>query len=505
LHENAEWPSNGLAIEGDFSGIQRFVLRPTPGAGGAARRLRARSFRVLALTRIVADAVESHFRNEKARLFYSAGGRFLVFAGRCHDWRERLASLQRDLDRDLLHTYRGELVFHLGAAEFNDGKIPVNCLAETMRMRKRTPLQGALIDGQRWAKDGFFRTVTSPEKCQGCGATGETVARQDERLCQACIDDQELGASLLGRGDFGLTPSDSGAIALLGRRWTAARNGRIPIRLIPHAPQDGGNLLTFDQLAKRAPGRSYLAYLRIDADRIGEKFRHQNGDARKTVELSNQLNDAFSSKVGALLAREFPDLYPVYGGGDDLFLIGPWNAVFDFAEKYRAEFRTIRNGELTFSAGVALARPREHILTKSEEAEEAIHRAKVTRDSIHALGATIPFADFSRVLSCARNLARLHGAGQVRSALLYNLMELHHRYRALKNAGSSSGTSDQELGNSERGLLWHALLFYQITRNTSGETAELLRKEFLTPGYNWKYADFIARYAMLVAGKKGED
>lgn len=75
-----EWPLKGIAIEGDFSGIQRFVLRPVPGASGAARRLRARSFRVLALTRLVAAAVEDRFRANGSRLFYSAGGRFLTVA-----------------------------------------------------------------------------------------------------------------------------------------------------------------------------------------------------------------------------------------------------------------------------------------------------------------------------------------------------------------------------------------------------------------------------------------
>src|ERR1017187_6983191 len=87
----AAWPANGVAIEGDFSGIQRFVLRPVPGASGAARRLRARSFRVLALTRLVAVSLEDRFRDAGARLFYSAGGRFLVVAAASAEWRDRLA------------------------------------------------------------------------------------------------------------------------------------------------------------------------------------------------------------------------------------------------------------------------------------------------------------------------------------------------------------------------------------------------------------------------------
>jgi hypothetical protein len=63
-----EWPQAGFAIEGDFSGIQKFVLRPLPGAGGAARRLRPRSFRVLALTRLVAHHVEQAFCDADAHL-----------------------------------------------------------------------------------------------------------------------------------------------------------------------------------------------------------------------------------------------------------------------------------------------------------------------------------------------------------------------------------------------------------------------------------------------------
>src|SRR5581483_6469036 len=95
-----EWPREGVAIEGDFSGIQRFVLRPVPGASGAARRLKARSFRVLALTRLVAEAVETRFQDVGAKLFYSAGGRFLIVSGSCRDWAQRLETLQVELDSD---------------------------------------------------------------------------------------------------------------------------------------------------------------------------------------------------------------------------------------------------------------------------------------------------------------------------------------------------------------------------------------------------------------------
>ena len=140
------WPAKGIAIEGDFSGIQRFVFRPVPGARGAARRLRARSFRVLALTRLIAETVIDRFHESRAHLFYSAGGRFLVVMEPRENWASELAILQRELDHDLLNQDHGELVFHLAGAEFEDSKIPLAILREKMNRRKQRPLEGALED-----------------------------------------------------------------------------------------------------------------------------------------------------------------------------------------------------------------------------------------------------------------------------------------------------------------------------------------------------------------------
>ena len=475
------WPAKGIAIEGDFSGIQRFVLRPVPGASGAARRLRARSFRVLALTRLVAVAVEERFRDAQASLFYSAGGRFLVVSNPCLDWRVRLALLQRELDGDLLNSYLGELIFHLAGAEFTDGNIPVAELRESMIRRRQTPLAGALRAVNRWTgEDRFVFRATQHEKCEGCGSTAP-LAGGAESLCQTCVDDRELGKGLLTAGRIALTKSKNGSIVLLGNHWALSADGEIPVPLVSHAPTERGQLATFEDLSNRAAGRGYLAFLRIDADRIGEKFRDLAGQPERIRGLSKLLDGAFSSSVSHLIASQFPNLYPVYGGGDDLFVIGPWNDILDFAAAWRSEFRAISGDHLSFSAGVALAKPRQHILTKSEEAERALNEhAKVPRDSIHALGCTIPWSEFPSVLDGARRMAVLLAEGQIRSALLHNLIELHGRWRR---------------GDAR----WHSLLFYQTERNLSGAGRDFVKQAFLSPGKLWRHANFAAQYTMLGA------
>jgi CRISPR-associated protein Csm1 len=418
------WPSAGIAIEGDFSGIQRFVLRPVPGARGAARRLRARSFRVLALTRLVAAAVEERFRDARARLFYCAGGRFIFAAESCDGWRDRLAALQQELDADLLRNYCGELAFHLAGAEFSDTRIPVAGLVREMSLRNRMPLGSILRTRTGWATTHFAVPAGQHEKCDGCGVTAAIAAREDlETLCQTCVDDRDLGRALQ-RGSTRLSKSPGGSLLLLGQRWAVSPDGEFEVPLLTHAPVDRhGELLSFEELCERAAGRPYLAYLRMDADRVGIQFSQLKGIPSSIWGLSTLLDSAFSSEIGGLIRSKYPNIYPVYGGGDDLFVIGPWNDVLDFAADWYAKFREISDRRLTFSAGVALAKPRQHILSKSEQAKDALdEEAKKHRDSIHALGCTVPWPQFAAVLDIARQLAQFHAQRQIKSAMLYNIL-----------------------------------------------------------------------------------
>jgi len=476
------WPASGVAIEGDFSGIQRFVSRPVPGASGAARRWRSRSFRVLALTRLVAAAVEQRFKDADGHLFYAAGGRFLVCASPHAGWREQLVSLQRDLDGELLSAYHGELVFHIAGAEFTDGKIPIAALGEAMRARKEMPFAYALRNGVGWATSRFAFSATDHGRCDGCGSTARLYGGygDSEKLCQTCIDDRELGKRLLSAERTALTRSRQGFISLFGEGWGISTDGPLTIPAMSHAPLDHhGEPAPFETIARMAEGRPYLAYLRIDADRIGQQFHGLAGDARRIWGLSRLLDGAFSSAVSNLIRSNYPSIYPVYGGGDDLFVIGPWNEVLGFAAAWRSEFRTISGDRLTFSAGVALAKPRQHILTKSDEAGHALdEQAKIPRDSIHALGSTLAWSEFADVLAEAGRLAGLHATGQIKGALLHNILELHARWRK----------------GDDR---WNYLLFYQVERNLAGEARSFVKRAFLSPGGLWKYADFVVRYAML--------
>ena len=167
-------------------------------------------------------------------------------------------------------------------------------------------------------------------------------------------------------------------------------------------------------------------------------------------------------------------------------MIGPWNEVLDFAAAWRSEFRRISGGRLTFSAGLALAKPRQHILTKSEEAERALNdHAKIPRDSIDALGSTVSWSEFGEVHALANRVAELHSSRQIKSALLHDIIDLYERWQR---------------GDPR----WHSLLFYQCERNLTPEARRAVAHAFLSPGHLWERADFVVRYAMLRGGAQEE-
>lgn len=174
------WPQSGVAFVGDFSGIQSFVLRPVPGARGAAKRLRSRSFQVSAYTELVARWCVQQLSDCQPRMLYSAGGRFLVGAGPLIGWPAKVREMQRAIDDWTWENFQGELVFHLVAAEFTSGRIPCAQLHTELETRRGQPLADVIRSKAKWVSSLFFHPAEPGEgRCQACGVTRTVKANPD--------------------------------------------------------------------------------------------------------------------------------------------------------------------------------------------------------------------------------------------------------------------------------------------------------------------------------------
>jgi CRISPR-associated protein Csm1 len=512
-------PEAGIAIVGDFAGIQSFVLRPVPGAGGAAKRLRSRSFRVSAYTELLARWCRSQLSAAQPRILYSAGGLFLIGAGAISGWRELLRNMQKQVDDWAWESFQGELVFHLAGAEFSSAKIPRAELEAALEARRNRPLAETLLNDAEWNSSLFFHPALPAEaRCEACGMTqGVTRNSGGEDICDACSADEERGFGLANAAFARISNYGAGDLTALGTSmhlhqerkgyeddpWLSfgeSAPGAEPWYLLRHLPRDSnGNPLDFEQIADHAAGsRKWLGYPRIDVDHAGHSFRRLEGDPLRTWALSHLLNNFFAKEANDLLDKpENQNIYAVYGGGDDLFVIGPWNDVLDYAETLRSMLTDVVGDALTFSAGVTLAKPREHILSQAEFAHEQLDHAKnqlsygrdCGRDQISALGAIADWKTFSGLLSKAKQVTDWANDHQIPSSFLQQALQFHHTWkRTRKDPG------EKETFNSVR---YRPLLYYQIQRNLKPGPAREWAQTLLASSSEWPWVDFIVRYAML--------
>jgi CRISPR-associated protein Csm1 len=107
------WDKTPVAtfIEGDVSGIQRFIY--TVPASGAARQLRARSLYLQLLTDAIARFILRQFDMPPTNLIYSGGGRFYLLLPAHTD----LQPVREHLDELLLKHHDGDLYLALGRTE----------------------------------------------------------------------------------------------------------------------------------------------------------------------------------------------------------------------------------------------------------------------------------------------------------------------------------------------------------------------------------------------------
>jgi CRISPR-associated protein Csm1 len=196
-------------------------------------------------------------------------------------------------------------------------------------------------------------------------------------------------------------------------------------------PKDSrGSFLSFDDIAKGAEGDDKIAALKLDVDNLGQLFRDLKEEDYKM--LSDELKDFFNEKLRQLIVdrKITQNIYVVFSGGDDCFLIGSWNVIFDLAIEIRDSFRKFQEGlkqkiqlpknEVTFSAGIVVVPPKYPMIRLTEEVEEALDNSKraESKNSISVFGKTIKWEEFKRSQEISKQLkALIKDKGESRSLI----------------------------------------------------------------------------------------
>ena len=150
-----------------------------------------------------------------------------------------------------------------------------------------------------------------------------------------------------------------------------------------------GQAKTFEDLAKTNNGKNTkLGILRMDVDNLGQifinGFNEKDNIQKKSFAaystLSFMLEAFFCGYINQIhqsneLFRNYVQI--LYSGGDDLFAVGRWDAIIDFAAEVRNELEkfTARK-DITISGGIAIVGSKYPISKAAELAGEAEKKAK---------------------------------------------------------------------------------------------------------------------------------
>jgi len=219
-------------------------------------------------------------------------------------------------------------------------------------------------------------------------------------------------------------------------------------------------------------GAEALGVLKADVDQLGLLMacgvKEEHYTLSRLATLSRQFHWYFAVYLPHLLATHvrFQDVYTVFAGGDDLFLIGPWTRMIELAVELRSSFKeyTCRNPEIHFSAGITLHKPHTPLDRLAVQSEKALEQAKNQdegRDRITLFGETAKWEEFLEIQAIKEILIRWKAQGLVNNAMLYRLNDFIRMAEGEKRI-----TKQNEICLKDMECLkWHALFHYMAERN----------------------------------------
>jgi CRISPR-associated protein Csm1 len=184
---------------------------------------------------------------------------------------------------------------------------------------------------------------------------------------------------------------------------------------------------TFTHLQYQAQGIPRLGVVRMDVDDLGEIFRrglkNEKGENIATLSriaaLSFQMSLFFEGWVKKLCddvnrraGREL--IYAVYAGGDDVFLIGPWDQMPELASRIAHDFTEYAadNADVHVSGGLAFIHGKYPVYQAADDAKDALDKAKDVdeqKDAFCFLDQEWKWRDFDGVADKFKRLIKIVG------------------------------------------------------------------------------------------------
>lgn len=517
-----------LLVQGDFQGIQSFIF--TEGSETnkkSSKLLRGRSFYVSLISELAALKITETLKLAPLSPLMNAAGKFLVLAPYSEENIEKLSKLQKEIDEWFISNTLGTVSLVTSCTKVSREEVLGDRFDQVMKKvfeatesaklrtfdltkRKTSVLEVSFASGvspydQRMSADN--------ELCKDEITIGDLLVKSDTLLISREKQNHLKSLTLPVFGYYvslgciqSLTNDDlRNAVRVwdisapeqekerlfkgLGRRFFGAYVSKFTYEGEESDPRyvlaknDGEALgdvkpftyLAYENTSLSGEGIVALASLKGDVDNLGMLFRDgvltrfNASTCAAAMCLSRQVNNFFTIYLPVLFSQKYNNVYTVFAGGDDFFLIGPWHDIFELAGEVKSKFEAYcLNKSIHFSAGISVIKPNVPIRTVGRMTEESLDRAKTSgKNRVNAYGITVTWEEWDKLCEAERNLNFLRKSYDISTAYFYRLLDIVSLYEK---------KDIDPLANVWRSRLYYTTIRFVKDRNLNGET---VKEDFL--------------------------
>lgn len=481
-----------LLVLGDFAGIQDFIKTQSlksESQKGFTKRSRGRSFLIQILTEVCTQLFLKRLSLTRANIVISAGGHFYLLAPNSEKNKKILSDTLQEINTFLVK-YTDKLGLNVawieaGKNDFKPDKLGklIEKLHEERMVKKKYE---RLLDDKMYEK--LFQQEFGKKACSSCGFKGTGQYSETDSLCDLCKLAESIGkkysaeklylvsASNLPKEApclelFNESPfSELDKIALCPEKteeinvpkkigkgffYCFVDYGHINKKFKPESQFFSAKLLksiegkdvSFDfgfkpstgtpeleeiaRTGKKKESKAKIAHFKLDVDNLGEILKKAETISQLST-VSTQMLAFFGKKVSEIWVKEKKDeeeLYTVFAGGDDLYLLGRYDRMFEKGCILVKEFQDFYNQQISVSGGFTLLSHAYPMNVSMGLAESEISNAKKhnykdsKKNAVSIFGKSISWTDFFEVLEFSKKLSK----SKISTSQIYNLMVLFQK------------------------------------------------------------------------------
>ena len=511
-----------LLLGGDISGIQNFIYNifsPKEAQKGMSKRLRGRSFYISLLTETFAHHILDSLDLSISNLLWCGGGEFIVLAPNTEDIRKIILDTKKRINQSLLKKFQGRLYLAVAYAEgttLKDFPALLKDVKHRLSVEKNKKFS-EIFDVSLFEKHpsekvcpicgNDFKSGDFCDECKKQEEIGRNLPKMEYLIevngkgltyeFDICFQDMDISWSLVKDENEicdilkSLEPEEEKISSVIVYRLNNTDfltnkvsgymdGSTLPISLgfkfigktAPYDDEKG--VWDFEEIAEEGKGSKLLGVLRMDVDDLGAILSiglKENRTVSRVSTLSRTLDIFFSGYINKI-CEKLP-LYITYSGGDDLFIVGPWDTLMEAAKEIRDSFKeyTCKNPNITLSAGIHHCKPKFPIGSAANIAGEKIEMAKkYGKDSVTVFEETVRWetekhADrwngYDKLLEYAKKLEEYSEEGKISRSFVYSILGFWREtfYENKKKNGFTS----LEIGKQKKRYMPH--FKYLLSRN----------------------------------------